>query len=227
MPISNGIALPNALANGQVVDAPKLYADLTTLLTALNAALYAPTPGSGANAGGEQIKNIANASASTDAVAFGQLSAYALTSSLSAYALVSSLSAYAPLASPALTGAPTAPTAALATNNTQLATTAFVTGAVALITAAGSTSFSAVDADSNTHQVLSGATQTLTLGNITAGVGFTKRFTTAWALSCAGGLSKNGAAPGAVTTGNVAANSLITFFHEGAGVWIASGTGLT
>jgi len=39
-------------------------------------------------------------------------------------------STYAPLASPALTGAPTAPTAAAATNTTQIATTAFVKTAV-------------------------------------------------------------------------------------------------
>lgn len=37
----------------------------------------------------------------------------------------------APLASPALTGAPTAPTAAPGTNSTQIATTAFVAAAVA------------------------------------------------------------------------------------------------
>lgn len=37
---------------------------------------------------------------------------------------------YAPLASPSLTGTPTAPTAAAGTNNTQVATTAFVTNAV-------------------------------------------------------------------------------------------------
>jgi len=37
---------------------------------------------------------------------------------------------YAPLASPAFTGTPTAPTAAAGTNTTQLATTAFVTAAV-------------------------------------------------------------------------------------------------
>jgi phage-related tail fiber protein len=41
----------------------------------------------------------------------------------------------APLASPALTGTPTAPTAAANTNTTQLATTAFV---IAQIAAAGS-----------------------------------------------------------------------------------------
>lgn len=40
--------------------------------------------------------------------------------------LVSDLAAKAPLASPALTGAPTAPTASLGTNTTQIATTAFV-----------------------------------------------------------------------------------------------------
>lgn len=40
------------------------------------------------------------------------------------------LSAYAPLASPALTGTPTAPTAGAGTNTTQIATTAFVTAAV-------------------------------------------------------------------------------------------------
>lgn len=40
------------------------------------------------------------------------------------------LSSYAPLASPALTGTPTAPTATAGTNTTQIATTAFVTNAV-------------------------------------------------------------------------------------------------
>jgi len=45
--------------------------------------------------------------------------------------LVSDLAAKAPLASPALTGTPTAPTAAGGTNTTQVATTAFVTAAAA------------------------------------------------------------------------------------------------
>ena len=40
------------------------------------------------------------------------------------------LSAYAPKASPALTGTPTAPTATAGTNNTQIATTAFVANAI-------------------------------------------------------------------------------------------------
>lgn len=41
---------------------------------------------------------------------------------------------YAPLASPALTGIPTAPTATAGDNSTQIATTAFVTGAISGIT---------------------------------------------------------------------------------------------
>lgn len=44
-------------------------------------------------------------------------------------ALTSDLSSYAPLASPALTGTPTAPTAAVGTNSTQVATTAYVLNA--------------------------------------------------------------------------------------------------
>jgi hypothetical protein len=42
------------------------------------------------------------------------------------YITSAALSSYAPLASPALTGVPTAPTASLGTNTTQIATTAFV-----------------------------------------------------------------------------------------------------
>lgn len=57
--------------------------------------------------------------------------------------LVSDLALKAPLASPALTGTPTAPTAAAGTNTTQLATTAFVEGEVAdgkgLVSSAGVT----------------------------------------------------------------------------------------
>ncbi len=49
----------------------------------------------------------------------------------SGYITSSALSPYATLASPALTGTPTAPTATGGTNTTQIATTAFVTAAVA------------------------------------------------------------------------------------------------
>jgi len=50
-------------------------------------------------------------------------------------ALVVSLAAKAPLASPALTGTPTVPTAAAATNTTQAASTAFVATAIATVNA--------------------------------------------------------------------------------------------
>lgn len=49
--------------------------------------------------------------------------------------LVADLAAKAPLASPAFTGAPTAPTAAPGTNTTQLATAAFVQAAIAALVA--------------------------------------------------------------------------------------------
>jgi hypothetical protein len=51
--------------------------------------------------------------------------------------LVADLAAKAPLANPAFTGNPTAPTAALGDNDTSLATTAFVTAAIAAIPPTG------------------------------------------------------------------------------------------
>ena len=64
-----------------------------------------------------------------------------LTSDLSAkLSAATAASTYAPLASPALTGTPTAPTAAAATDSTQVATTAFVRAEVAaLVNSAGAT----------------------------------------------------------------------------------------
>jgi hypothetical protein len=64
-------------------------------------------------------------------------SADAVASSLSAYQTANNaaLALKAPLASPALTGTPTAPTAAVATNTTQIATTAYVRGEVAALVA--------------------------------------------------------------------------------------------
>lgn len=54
---------------------------------------------------------------------------------------VSDVSGAAPLASPALTGTPTAPTATAGTNTTQIATTAFVTSAIGSLAPGGVTSF--------------------------------------------------------------------------------------
>ena len=52
------------------------------------------------------------------------------TNTINGYATTASLGLYAPLASPALTGIPTAPTATAGTGSTQIATTAFVQNAV-------------------------------------------------------------------------------------------------
>ena len=63
-----------------------------------------------------------------------------LTTDLGLLASQASVDLKAPLASPALTGTPTAPTAAAATNTTQIATTEFVRAEVAaLVNSAGST----------------------------------------------------------------------------------------
>lgn len=53
------------------------------------------------------------------------------------YATAANLNLKAPLASPTFTGTPKAPTAAAGTNNTQIATTAFVANAVAAISSQG------------------------------------------------------------------------------------------
>jgi len=70
---------------------------------------------------------LTTATASTTYATIASLSSYATTASLSAYLTTSAAgTTYAPLASPVLTGTPVAPTAALSTNTTQIATTAFV-----------------------------------------------------------------------------------------------------
>lgn len=159
--IANGIALPNALANGQTTDASLVMANYNALLVALNRALLDAGGGAGMNAFGSQIHNLAAGSVSTDAVNLGQLGGYlplaggSLTGALTAAAgltvatqttsdnstqaastafvqanltalLATIASTYAPLASPAFTGAPTAPTATVGANTTQIATCAFV-----------------------------------------------------------------------------------------------------
>ncbi|MEX5353657.1 phage tail protein [Pseudomonas juntendi] len=63
------------------------------------------------------------------------VAAYGLTDVYTKTQVDQALVLKAPLASPALTGAPTAPTAAVGANNTQLATTAFVQAAIAALVA--------------------------------------------------------------------------------------------
>lgn len=69
----------------------------------------------------------------TGAAVFISVLAQDLASFATTAATNAALAAKAPLASPALTGTPTAPTASAATSNTQLATTAFVQAAVAAL----------------------------------------------------------------------------------------------
>ena len=98
----------NLLANKQPLDAT--LSKLAALATAANQMIY---------------------STGADAFAMTALSAFARTllDDADAAAARATLGA-APLTSPALTGVPTAPTAAASTNNTQIATTAFVKTAV-------------------------------------------------------------------------------------------------
>ena len=76
------------------------------------------------------------------------------------YASTASVAAKAPLASPALTGTPTAPTAAAGTNSTQIATTAFVTSAGTTYTEITSATTAVAG---NVYIVNTGSAVTLTL----------------------------------------------------------------
>jgi hypothetical protein len=86
-----------------------------------------------------------------------------------------SISGFAPLASPALTGTPTAPTASTATNTTQIATTAYVkaqayatlasptfTGTVTIPAGASITGYLTTASAASTYQTLSGMSSYLT-----------------------------------------------------------------
>lgn len=66
----------------------------------------------------------------TTLAGYGITDAYPLSGNPSGFLLPSNLTVYAPLANPAFTGTPTAPTAANGTASTQLATTQFVKNAL-------------------------------------------------------------------------------------------------
>ncbi len=77
--------------------------------------------------------------------AFGVLSSSEAVAQADVTNLTSDLALKAPLASPALTGTPTAPTANAGTNTTQIATTEFVTGAVADLIASAPNALNTLD----------------------------------------------------------------------------------
>lgn len=78
-------------------------------------------------------RNIALSGTVTGTVAFDGSADVTISTSVGS-SLQSSLDAKAPLASPALTGTPTVPTAAVDTNTTQAASTAFVVGQAGTVT---------------------------------------------------------------------------------------------
>lgn len=104
-------------------------ADATNVHGIANMAALETTAGAQAKADGAQAAAIA-ASLGATAAAGGVLSGnYPNPTFAADMATQVELNAFAPLASPGLTGVPTAPTAAPGTNTTQVATTAFVAAA--------------------------------------------------------------------------------------------------
>lgn len=111
------------------IDAAMTYAD--TQVDAANAAALAAGGGSGLDYTGHAGKFLRVNSGATGAEFLGFTAAgLALLDDTTAAAQRLTLGA-APLASPALTGTPTAPTAAVGVSTTQLATTAFVAAEIA------------------------------------------------------------------------------------------------
>lgn len=123
-----------------------------------------------------------------------------------------------------------------ADNTTKIATTAYVQGELVNKTPAFPTigsfaaDFTVADSYNNTFQKHTSATaHTITLNATpTAGccVVIANRSTGVLTLSAASGLYKNGASSTS-TTGSIAAGGVVSLFHEGAGIWSASGDGLT
>ena len=106
--------------------------------------------------------------------------------SISGYATTASLASYAPLASPALTGTPTSTTAAVDTNTTQIATTAYVVGQGYLKSATASTTYAPLASPA--------LTGTPTAPTATAGTSTTQLATTAF-VTTADNLKANLASP--------------------------------
>jgi len=127
--------------------------------------------------GANKVTGLVNGSGAQDAAAFGQLPTLA------------SLGA-APLASPALTGSPTAPTQTAGDNSTKIATDAFVTAAVTAAVPAGlfgATTYASLGYVGATAPYTTAATlSNPASGTWTAGVAFLAR------VDCIPGASVNG-----------------------------------
>jgi hypothetical protein len=116
--------------------------------------------------------------------------------------ITTALGTKAPLASPALTGTPTAPTAAADTNTTQIATTAFAkTEADAAQSAAEATASGDATSKANAAQAAAEATASSALSGVTAG-------TTAFTAVNVNSVAKQIAA----TTGNIVTAAATTAY---------------
>lgn len=127
---------------------------------------------------------------------------------------VAQVTGAAPIASPGFTGIPTAPTASVGTNTTQLATTAFTLGQGFLTSSTGAnTGLSNLSTVAINAALLPGTTNTIALGNSTHL--WTNLFSTA--LNCGLGgttscvISWNGSTSGTATATVNATASLITW----------------
>jgi hypothetical protein len=119
MPVSNGLTLPNTLANGQTTDATLLMANLNVLLSGLNRALLDAGAGNGISASGSRIVNLAAGVAITDAANAGQLGLLLpLTGGTLTGALIGTSASFS--------GDVAAVTQATADSSAKVATTAFV-----------------------------------------------------------------------------------------------------
>jgi hypothetical protein len=132
------LGLANTAAANAAASAAAAAATLASaLLIANNLSDLASVPTALTNLGLNNVNNtsdvnkpVSTAQATADALVASN--AAAATSSLSS-STTTSLALKAPLASPALTGVPTAPTAAALTNSTQLSTTAYTDAAVSTL----------------------------------------------------------------------------------------------
>lgn len=100
--------------------------------------------------GGMTIDNDTNATFSNSVTAASFVKSGGTSSQFLKADGSSDISVYATLASPALTGTPTAPTASPGTNTTQIATTAFVNGAIGNGTALSANSITLLSTSTNT-----------------------------------------------------------------------------
>jgi hypothetical protein len=158
------------------------------------------------------------------------------TTAASTYATISSLSAYAPLASPTLTGTPTAPTATAGISTTQLATTAFVTGGISTLSSTVASTYALQATTIATGAGLTGggslsASRTLTLATSGATAGTYGSATTVPQVTVDTFGRITGVTNVAITAGGsytlpIATTSTLGGVRQGSGVVIDPATGI-